>query len=96
LIFDADERVPLNGKRVKVKALARLRRLKPDLPRVLSSGYNDAECLRPLADRRISGFPHEPYTAGTLGAAVKAALPYALRPDEAPPAVLPPEPRKTL
>lgn len=55
--------------------LARLRRLRPDLPVMMSSGYNEAECLRLLEGQRISGFLQKPYTASTLGAMVKAALP---------------------
>ena len=57
------------------ETLAHLRRLKPGLPVVMSSGYNEAECLRLLEGQRISGFLQKPYTAGTLGAMVKAALP---------------------
>jgi len=56
------------------ETLARLRRLRPDLRVVMSSGYSEAECLKLLADQAVSGFLPKPYTASTLGRTVKAAI----------------------
>ena len=61
------------------ETLARLRRIKPDLPVVMSSGYSEAECLKLLADQPISGFLPKPYTAAALGRTVKTAIPQGSR-----------------
>lgn len=54
-----------------------LRRLKPISPGIrvlISSGYNEAECLRQFGNEQISGFVQKPYTSTTLAEKVKSAL----------------------
>ncbi len=56
------------------ETLGHLRELKPDLVVMISSGYAEAEALRPFEGVRISGFLQKPYLAQDLARAVKAVL----------------------
>src|SRR5437879_11508062 len=54
--------------------LKHLKALRPDLPVVLSSGYNEVEVTRTLAAKGLSGFLQKPYSATSLAKQVKIAL----------------------
>jgi two-component system cell cycle sensor histidine kinase/response regulator CckA len=56
------------------EALRELRRVRPDVKIVLSSGYNEAEAIQRFAGQRLSGFIQKPYTAGQLADKVKTAM----------------------
>jgi two-component system cell cycle sensor histidine kinase/response regulator CckA len=51
-----------------------LRRIRPDVRIVLSSGYTEEEATRQFADRDIVGFLQKPYALTDLVAAVRGAL----------------------
>jgi CheY-like chemotaxis protein len=55
-------------------ALRELRRARPDVKIVLSSGFNKAEAIQRFAGQRLSGFIQKPYTAAQLAAKVKTVL----------------------
>jgi two-component system, cell cycle sensor histidine kinase and response regulator CckA len=52
-----------------------LRRLKPDLPVLLSSGYNEEEVTGDFVDLALSGFLQKPYRIEQLVAALRHILP---------------------
>ncbi|HWR52951.1 MAG TPA: PocR ligand-binding domain-containing protein [Bryobacteraceae bacterium] len=56
------------------ETLPRLRELKPDLEVIVSSGFSQAEALRPFQDTRVSGFIQKPYTVQELARQVKLVL----------------------
>jgi PAS domain S-box-containing protein len=56
------------------ETLRRLRVYRPDTPVILSSGYNEAECLRLFEGESIAGFVQKPYTFARLAEKVKLAL----------------------
>ena len=56
------------------EACAEIRRLRPDIPVVLSSGYNEVEATRRLVGRRATGFVQKPYTVEELLRTVGEAL----------------------
>jgi CheY-like chemotaxis protein len=56
------------------ETLARIRALRPTLPVVLSSGYNEVDATRRFASEPAAFFLQKPYTAARLGEKVKAAL----------------------
>lgn len=56
------------------ETLPHLRRLRPDVKVVVSSGYNEAEALSLFRGARISGFIQKPYTVQNLAREVKAAM----------------------
>jgi DNA-binding NarL/FixJ family response regulator len=56
------------------ETLTELRRLKPDLSVVVSSGYSHAEAMRLFGGARVSGFIQKPYTVHDLAKEVKMAL----------------------
>ncbi len=51
-----------------------LRRLRPDLRIVLSSGYNQLEALHRFVGRGLAGFIQKPYTPDALVEAIRAVL----------------------
>jgi PAS domain S-box-containing protein len=55
-------------------ALDELRRVRPDVKIVLSSGFNEAEAIQRFAGQRLSGFIQKPYTAAQLAEKVKTVL----------------------
>jgi PAS domain S-box-containing protein len=55
-------------------ALRELRRVRPDIKIVLSSGFNEAEAIQRFAGQRLSGFIQKPYTATQLAEKVKMVL----------------------
>jgi PAS domain S-box-containing protein len=60
----------LNGEEV----LARLRDMDPQIPILLSSGYNKADIIERFARQEISGLLQKPYTSAQLSNAVARAL----------------------
>jgi CheY-like chemotaxis protein len=48
------------------ETLARLRRLDPTVPIILSSGYSQREAIRRFAGQTVSGFLQKPYDAEAL------------------------------
>ena len=56
------------------EALRQMRRVKPDLPVILSSGYGEEHVACRLAGMKTSGFIQKPYRPSTLLAQVRAAL----------------------
>ncbi len=56
------------------ETFSELREIRPDVRIILSSGYNEAETIRPFAGRALSGFVQKPYTATELAQKVKAAF----------------------
>jgi two-component system, cell cycle sensor histidine kinase and response regulator CckA len=56
------------------EAFALLRQAQPDLPVILSSGYNESEATRRFAGKGVNGFLKKPYTAETLAERVKSVL----------------------
>ena len=57
-----------------VECLRGLRAIRPDLPVVLSSGYNEQDAVARVAGRGLAGFLQKPYTAAELLAKVDEAL----------------------
>jgi PAS domain S-box-containing protein len=56
------------------EALPALRRIRPDIRVVVSSGYSETEAMRLFGGARVSGFIQKPYTVKELLKAVKAAI----------------------
>jgi len=56
------------------ETLRHVRELRPDLPVVLSSGFNEAESIGRFAHKGLAGFIQKPYTAASLAAKMKSAL----------------------
>jgi PAS domain S-box-containing protein len=56
------------------EAFRRLRSLRPDLPIVISSGYNEVEAVRRFAAKGVAGFIQKPYTAAQLAKRVQSAI----------------------
>jgi PAS domain S-box-containing protein len=56
------------------EALMHLKDLRPDVPVVLSSGYDEAEATRRFTGKGLGGFVQKPYTAARLAEAIKTAL----------------------
>jgi len=56
------------------ETLEHLRAVRPDLPVILSSGYNEAEATRSLTGKGLAGFIQKPYSASRLAGQIKIAL----------------------
>jgi DNA-binding NarL/FixJ family response regulator len=56
------------------EALRELRRVRPDVKIVLSSGFNEAEAIQRFAGQRLSGFIQKPYTAAQVAEKIKTVL----------------------
>jgi signal transduction histidine kinase/CheY-like chemotaxis protein len=56
------------------ETLAELRKINPDVPVILSSGFDETEATRRFAARKPAGFLQKPYSAQRLVTAVAAAL----------------------
>jgi len=56
------------------EALRELRRVRPDVKIVLSSGYNESDAIQRFAGQRLSGFIQKPYTAAQLADNVRTAM----------------------
>jgi signal transduction histidine kinase len=56
------------------EAFTRIRAMRPDLPVVLSSGYNEQESVQEFLGAGLAGFLQKPYTLKALASAVETAL----------------------
>jgi PAS domain S-box-containing protein len=56
------------------QTMREVRKIRPDVPVVLSSGFNEAEALRGFESQRLAGFLQKPYTGRTLAMRVRAAI----------------------
>ncbi|HXI38377.1 MAG TPA: response regulator, partial [Bryobacteraceae bacterium] len=56
------------------EAFVLLRNIQPDIPVILSSGYDESEATRRFAGKGVNGFLKKPYTAETLAKRVKSVL----------------------
>jgi CheY-like chemotaxis protein len=56
------------------QTLKHLRAIRPDLPVILSSGYNEVEATRTLTGKGLAGFVQKPYSASCLAEQIKIAL----------------------
>ena len=56
------------------EALMHLKSMRPDVPVVLSSGYDEAEATRLFTGKGLAGFVQKPYTAACLAEKMKAVL----------------------
>jgi CheY-like chemotaxis protein len=56
------------------KTLLELRKIRPDVAVLLSSGYNQVEAIQRFAGQGLAGFLQKPYSSATLGEQVKLAL----------------------
>ena len=56
------------------QTIEQLRFFQPDLPILLSSGYDESDVLRKLDNSRLLGFLHKPYTPSQLSEKVKAGI----------------------
>ena len=54
--------------------LAELRKLRPSLRVVLTSGYSEQDALRELGDGALAGFPEKPFAPHTLIDCVTRAI----------------------
>jgi two-component system, cell cycle sensor histidine kinase and response regulator CckA len=56
------------------ECLMRLKRIKPDVPVLLSSGFTEAEATRRFQSAGVASYLQKPYTAQHLAELVKTAL----------------------
>ncbi len=56
------------------ETLHHLRAIRPDVPVLLSSGYNQAEFIERFAVQGLAGFIGKPYSAATLVAKIRSAI----------------------
>jgi CheY-like chemotaxis protein len=55
-------------------ALQQMRLINPQVPVVLSSGYNEVEAIGRFAGKGLAGFLQKPYTAAALGQKIQTIL----------------------
>jgi CheY-like chemotaxis protein len=56
------------------EALRQMRLMDGNIPVILSSGFNEAEAIRPFTGKGLAGFLQKPYTAAALASKVKDVL----------------------
>ena len=56
------------------ETMREIRKIRPDVPVVLSSGYSEAYALRHFEDQQLAGFLQKPYTGRTLALKVREAI----------------------
>jgi CheY-like chemotaxis protein len=56
------------------EALRELRRIRPDVKVLISSGYNESEALRDFTSEGVNLFVQKPYRAAALATALKCVL----------------------
>jgi DNA-binding NarL/FixJ family response regulator len=56
------------------EALPELRKIRPEVKVVISSGYSEAETMTLFQGQRVSGFVQKPYTSKGLAEKVKVCL----------------------
>jgi two-component system cell cycle sensor histidine kinase/response regulator CckA len=57
------------------ETLRLMRKIRPELPIVLTSGFNESEAVGRFAGKGLSGFLQKPYTSSQMAGAVKSAIP---------------------
>jgi len=57
-----------------VAAFNELRRIKPGVKAILSSGYNEQEAIQRFGERGIAGFIQKPYRIASLRVALQRVL----------------------
>ena len=55
-----------------LEALAELRRIRPDVPVILMSGYTESDVSQQLAGSEVAAFLHKPFTMEELQRALEA------------------------
>jgi PAS domain S-box-containing protein len=63
------------------ETMREIRKIAPDVPVLLSSGYSEAEALRRLEKHSLAGFLQKPYTGRQLAMRVRAAIGHAASSD---------------
>jgi CheY-like chemotaxis protein len=56
------------------EVLPELRKIRPGIRVVVSSGYNEAETMRMFKGQEVSGFIQKPYTSNRLAATINSTL----------------------
>jgi CheY-like chemotaxis protein len=56
------------------ETLQHMKKLRPDVPVILSSGYDEAEALARFGSNGLAGFLQKPYTASRLAAGINAVV----------------------
>ncbi len=56
------------------EALPELRKLRPDVKVLVSSGYSEAEVMAMFRGQKVAGFVQKPYTAAVLADKVSHAM----------------------
>ena len=56
------------------EALRRLKLINPDVPILLSSGYNEMEAIQRFAGKGLAGFIQKPYTSARLAEKLRSLL----------------------
>ena len=56
------------------EALTRLREIRPDIPVIVSSGYNEVEIIRRFTTEGIAGFVQKPYSATRILAKIQEVM----------------------
>ncbi len=56
------------------EALPELRKIRPEVKVLVSSGYSESETMTLFNGQRVSGFIQKPYTGAGLAEKVKACL----------------------
>jgi CheY-like chemotaxis protein len=56
------------------EAFSRLRRIRPDVKVILSSGYNEVEAIRRFTGKGLAGFIQKPYTSIALAEKIRSVL----------------------
>ncbi|MBF0377147.1 MAG: response regulator [Desulfamplus sp.] len=54
--------------------LSKIRKINPDIPAILASGYDEASAMSPENSEKIQGFLHKPYSMKDLQIALEKAL----------------------
>ena len=61
------------------EALTHFRRIKPDVPVILTSGHTEADAMRGIEARKVEAFLQKPFTAEQLGGTLREVLRKKLR-----------------
>jgi CheY-like chemotaxis protein len=60
----------MNGEEV----FRRLKMIRPDIPVLLSSGFNESEAIRHFTGKKLAGFIQKPFSEAQLAEQVRASL----------------------
>ncbi|MCL4401600.1 MAG: response regulator [Acidobacteria bacterium] len=56
------------------EAFSRMKKIKPDIRVILSSGYNEVEAVRRFAGKGLAGFIQKPYSSAALAEKMNTVL----------------------